>query len=429
MPGFTSVHDDRLHVHVFPTDRFKTHHLQLKMTLPLERKSVTATAILPYLWMEGTTKHPSAQQLMRESDELYGVAIRSGIGKRGDLQVAEVYASVPDESALGVKGVFAKAQQLALEIAISPLLENGAFPKRHVDRAHALHRRRIASLFDDKISWAMDRCMKSVYEGERFGLPRLGYLEDLDSLDGTALAAAHQWMLANAQIHLYVIGSWTDPQGAATAVLDDLRKVFPSKRGTKSTAVTALEPRIGEVRRITEEQKIRQGKLDLGFRTGVSYADADYPAMMVYNGTLGGFPHAKLFVNVREKASLAYYASSRLDGLTGVLAVQTGIEVNEFERAQEIILKQVEALKAGQISEDELTFTKRGLCNQYLQANDQPMAIIDMHFAGILAGKPRALHDLIADVNAVTMEEVVDVAQKVQLDTVYFLRSEVNGDA
>ncbi|WDL98008.1 EF-P 5-aminopentanol modification-associated protein YfmF [Alicyclobacillus sp. ALC3] len=429
MTGFTSVHDGRLHVHVYPTHQFQTQHLQLKLVVPLQSEGLTSTAMLPYLWMEGTEAFPSALALMQRTDELYGVALRAGIAKRGDRHIAEVYAGVPGEMALSMNGVFEEAQRLAFDVATKPYRVDGVFPEKHVTREKALHRRRIESLFDDKIAWAMDRCMQSVYADGRFGLPRLGRLDDVEAVTTETLATAHERLLSEAQAHLYLVGAWSDAERVAADALEALRRVLPSSRAAETGPIKPLEVRSGEIRRVTDEQPVRQGKLNLAFRTGTSLPGTDYPALMVYNGILGGFPHSKLFVNVREKASLAYYASSRLDGLTGVLAVQTGIEVAQAERAESIILEQVQAMKDGRIAEDELNYTKRGMRNQYLQANDQPMSLVDLHFAGVLAGKERALPDTVAAIEAVHLEDVVRVAQQVQLDTVYFLRSEVTSHA
>lgn len=431
MAGFTSVDNGGIHVHAYTTERFKTRHVHIKFVRPLSRDSVTAAALLPYLWMEGTQQYPSARALMERADDLYGASIRASVGKRGDQHIVETYAGVPDEQALrGATGLFQQAQTLAAELCTRPFIENGAFPAQHVDRERSLHKKRIESLFDDKIAWSMDRCLDSVYQGERFALPRLGYVDDLEGLTGDGLWETHQALLEQADVHVYLVGHVGEPSEAAKSILHLLSERLPARPEARDvTRVQALGQRDGEVRHVVDAQQVRQGKLNLGFRTGLSYADGEYPAMLVCNGILGGFPHSKLFVNVREKASLAYYASSRLDGLTGVLAVQTGIEIDNYERALEIIKDQVRAIQEGQISDKELSFTKRGLRNQYLQANDQPMSLIDLHFAGVLAGKPRELTQLLDGIEAVTKEDVIRAAQAISLDTVYFLRNEVRADA
>jgi predicted Zn-dependent peptidase len=439
MAGFQRVDDGRIHVHVYATPRFKTRHFNVKFVQPLARDTVTPTALLPYLWMEGTQSYPTARAIMERADDLFGATVRTSIGKRGDRHVVEAYAGVPDEQAFrGATGLFQQAQALAAEVCSQPVLEGNAFPQRHVQREITLHKRRIESLFDDKIAWSMDRCLEAVYQGERFGLPRLGYVEDLGQLSGEQLRSVHHHLLNTADIHAYVVGNVGDADRAAQDVLTllhaALERAGGGASGTDRTAaaegpVNPLAHRSGDVRTVVDEQPVNQGKLNLGFRTGISCRDDDYPAMLVCNGILGGFPHSKLFVNVREKASLAYYASSRLDGLTGVLAVQTGIEINNYEQALSIIQEQVRAIQNGEISATELAYTKHGLRNQYLQANDQPMSLIDLNFAGVLAGQAQELEELLKRIEAVTADDVVRVSSNIQLDTVYFLRNEVSRGA
>lgn len=368
---------------------------------------------------------------MRYADDLYGAVVRTGIGKRGTMQVVEASASLPEESAIrGAKGLFDQVQELVLQILSDPKLEGNEFPVTHVDRELTLHQKRIESLYDDKIAYAMERCVEEMGKGETFGLPRLGYLEDLKDLSGRILRETHEKLLQEAQVHVYIVGNLDDTHGTAETAMDALRAHMGTTAETRAMAETvkALGYRDGDVRTIEEHQDVNQGKLNLGFRTDISYRSPNYPALLVANGIFGGFPHSKLFLNVREKSSLAYYASSRLDSLTGVLTVQTGIDSKNYERALEIILQQVEALRQGEVTPEELEFTKSGLRNQYLQAQDQPSALMDVHFSGVLAGTNRTVEDLLSELAAVQVDNVVEMAQTLRQDTVYFLGNRRMGD-
>ncbi|MBX5437095.1 MAG: insulinase family protein [Alicyclobacillaceae bacterium] len=429
MSDFQSIHQGRLAVHVLAEPRFQTRHVSVRLVQPLRRETVTGVAVLPYLWMEGTGRLPTADAVWRKADELYGAVLRSGIGKRGDRHVLESYVAVPDEVSLaGASGLFDEAVDLALDLVTDPAHSAQGFPGRHVAREKMLHRRRIEAVFDDKVAYAFERCVEEVCRGEAAGLPRLGYVEDLDRLDGLKLWSIHEEVLQTADVHVYVVGAVPEDRGWAEALCERVSQRWPVTAGAadlgqrRPAAVQALPERGGEVQRITDRQNVNQGKLDLGFRTGVGYDSDEYPAMLMCNGVLGGFPHSKLFVNVREKASLAYYASSRLDALTGVVVVQTGIQVDLHERAMDIIMQQVKALQDGDITDDEMELTKQSLRNQYLQLMDQPVSLAEMHFVGLLGGRVRSIPEVLAAVDAVGKADVVRAAQRLRLDTVYFLR-------
>lgn len=421
---FSTTREQSWFVHIFPTKQFQTRQMSIRLVKPLARDGLTATAVLPYLLMEGTRNHPSAKNIMRYADDLFGVVVRTGVSKRGTVQVVEASASMPEESAIrGANGLFQQVQRLLFEILAEPKLDNNRFPDAHVDRELTLHQKRIESLYDDKIAYAMERCVEEMGRGEMFGLPRLGYLDDLPGLSSEALRRTHEQLLQQAEVHVYIVGNFESPEATAEVILSALQSNFGSQESLRHQIgkLEAVSYRGGAVRTVEENQDVNQGKLNLGFRTNTAYSHLKYPALLVANGILGGFPHSKLFVNVREKASLAYYASSRLESLTGVVTVQTGIDSKNYEKALEIILQQVETLKQGVVSQEELEFTKSGLRNQYLQAQDQAMSMMDVHFSGVLAGSERTINDLLEQLSSVNIDDVVEMAQALRQDTVYFL--------
>jgi predicted Zn-dependent peptidase len=178
-------------------------------------------------------------------------------------------------------------------------------------------------------------------------------------------------------------------------------------------------------REVVEQLDVNQGKLNIGLRANVVYGDDDYPAALVYNGILGAFPHSKLFINVREKESLAYYASSRYDGHKGIIMIQTGIEIANKEKAERIIRRQLEDIRQGNITDDELAKTKAMIVNNLHEMDDSAYDLIGYHFNAVLSNRMRTKQELIDAVQQVDKSKVVEIARQVQLDTIYFLRDSV----
>jgi predicted Zn-dependent peptidase len=201
-----------------------------------------------------------------------------------------------------------------------------------------------------------------------------------------------------------------------------------SKR--KTISIASVEHPVVEPKLVIERLDVKQGKLNMGCRTQISIQDPDYPALMMYNGILGGFPHSKLFMNVREKASLAYYCSSRLESHKGLLMIQSGIEIANFDKAVDIIKQQLAAMRQGEISDREIEQTKATLSNSLREQQDRSFDLIHFHYQSVLSGKERKLEDLLHKIDQVGKEDIRKVAEKVQLDTIYFLRDqEGNADA
>lgn len=430
MTTFHSLHEGRVHLHLLSTEQFRTRHVSVKVAVRAERKTVTATAMLPFLWMEGSQRYTSSHALMQRADELFGTVLRSSISKRGSQQICELYAAVPEEAGIAIaEGVFEEAQNLVLDVLMHPYVQNNQFPDNHVAREQQLHTKRIESVYDDKAAFAMERCIANVSRGhDAMVLPRFGFKDDVSTLTGASLFKRNEEIIHAAEVHVYMIGNISTDE--AKHYLEQLCDSFPQRERKFSMGIERALPIVErDVNYIEDHQSVQQGKLNLGYRTNVSYADDTYPAMQMAVAILGGFPHSKLFVNVREKESLAYYASSRLDGISGITTIQTGIEIDKYDKALEIILKQVEAMKVGEITESEFTFTKRGLLNQFKQALDQPMSMADVHFTGVLTGTYRDIPGLMERLEQVKLDDVVQAANQLMLDTVYFLRDEVQTHA
>ncbi len=200
-------------------------------------------------------------------------------------------------------------------------------------------------------------------------------------------------------------------------------KAFRLPAGEPSAyAKPELREARSDVQTIVERLDVGQGKLNMGLRVGATYGSDQYASLLVYNGLLGGFPHSKLFVNVREKASLAYYASSRLDGHKGIMTLQSGIEIANYEKAVQIIKEQLEAMKRGDFAEEDLKRTQAMIVGQLREIQDSAFERIAFDFSNVISGANRTGESFIAEIMAVTPQMATEAAQGVALDTIYFLR-------
>jgi predicted Zn-dependent peptidase len=255
-------------------------------------------------------------------------------------------------------------------------------------------------------------------KGEPFAIPGLGREGDLAGLDGKKLYDLYQQVLKTAPLHVYVVG---DVQ--LDDVAQQIFQAFDLERAPVDTfSEVKVQHETRNVNEVVDRLDVGQGKLNIGFWSNVSYASPDYPALVVANGIFGTFPHSKLFVNVREKNSLCYYCSSRLDALKGIIYVQSGVEFENMEKARDLIIEQLEVLKKGDISEQEMSFTINGLINSYKTSMDSATHLADNRINGLIAGQSRPPEEMIEALQKVTKEDVIRVAQGIQLDTVYMLR-------
>lgn len=408
-----------MRIHVLPTKRFKTYAISLYIGFPLSERHVTSVALTPFVLRRGTAAYPETIRFRERLDELYGTGFGFDVYKRGDYQIVQFRMDVINDRFVHTKeSLLAESFSFLGEAITKPALENGVFRAKYVDGEKETLRKRLEAIVNDKIRYAAERCIEEMCKNEPYRLHPLGNRADIAPITAESLHASYTQWLQSACMDLYVVGD-TSLQEVESLV----ERHFGLRRDQDATY--AMRPgniEVRDVNTVVERMEVGQGKLNMGLRTSVTYGDDDYAAALMYNGILGGYPHSKLFANVREKASLAYYASSRYDGHKGICAIQSGIEIGNYERAVQIIREQLASMQAGQISELELSQTKAMIANTLREIGDSAFETIAYYFNRELSGKERTTAQLLEQVERVTAEDIQRVAQTFQLDTIYFLR-------
>ncbi|OAB45052.1 EF-P 5-aminopentanol modification-associated protein YfmF [Paenibacillus antarcticus] len=411
----------RLRIHVLPTTRFKTFAISLYVGIPLSEETVTATALTPFVLRRGTESYPETTQFRERLEQLYGAGFGFDVYKRGDNQIVQFRMDT-------INDTFVQSQESLLEssfaflgeVVTRPVLEDGHFKNAYVQAEKENVRKKMESIVNDKIRYAAERCLEEMCRNEPYRLHPLGQRKDLDHITAESLYKSYLNWLNESSMDLYVVGDTT---------LAEVKKLVEEHFDLDATKPVGYvknqsAPAVSEVRTIVEKLDVNQGKLNLGLRTTITYGDEDYAAALMYNGILGGYPHSKLFLNVREKESLAYYASSRYDGHKGLGTIQSGIEVQNYDKAVEIIRNQLEEMRTGEITELEMSQTKAMIRNLLREMDDSAFEMISFDFNGQLSGKERTVDQLVEQIEAISVEDVRKAAATFELDTIYFLRGQ-----
>lgn len=427
MRTFSSADVNQIRLHVAPTQQFKTYSLAMYIGLPLAEDTVTSTALIPYVLRRGNARYPETKLFRERLDELYGAGFGFDVIKRGNYQIIVFRMDIVNDDFVSGESasLLREALQFMTDTVYHPVLEDGKFKKQFVSAEKETLRKRIEAIVNNKIQYAAERCIAEMCKDEPYRLHALGNVEDIEKLDESSLYEAYVSLLEQASIDLYIVGDTTMEDARSLA-----QEFVPQNRAQAPSYVPVQdEIRQVQEREVVEEMDVKQGKLNIGLRANVTYGDDRYPAALVYNGILGGYPHSKLFIHVREKESLAYYASSRYDGHKGLLMVQTGIEITNKEKAETIIRRQLDDMRQGTISEDELSKTKAMIVNTLHEMDDSAFEQIGYHFNSVLSGRQRSKDELIAAIKNISLDDVIEIAQQVELDTVYFLRDRSGGEA
>lgn len=414
MPG---VHFQAIH-----TEKFKSAYLSVTFMAPLNKDTAAVNALLPYVLRRGSCRHESMEAISAALDELYGGAIEPVVRKKGETQCVGFVASFLDDAfALEGENILEPAAQLLGELLLQPRLEDGRFCREYVAGEKANLIDRIRGQINDKRTYASLRLKQLMCQDEAYGVDVWGEEQSAAAITDEQLWQQYQQLLATCEVEVYYCGS-AQPERAQAALKQALAAL------PRSEELQALECEIrltasAEPQIVEEAMDVSQGKLAMGFRTGgMTVWEEDYPALLMLNAVFGGTSLSKLFMNVREKLSLCYYASSALEKMKGILWVSSGIEFEKYEQARDEILAQLEAVRRGEIEPWELEGARRTLMTAYMTALDSQSRQEDFWLGQSAAGLEECPEALAERIEGVTLEQVVAAAQKLELDTIYFLK-------
>ena len=406
----------RLLVH--PTQKLKTVVVKAYLTGDLG-DAVTRRALVPMLLRRGTRNYFDMQAIQRHLDALYGASVVADVMKVGEWHSLKFRLETVNGAFLpGQTDVYEKSLQFLEEMMFAPRLEGGRFVDDFFEQEKHNLERVIESVVDNKSRYALERLIQHMAADEPYKLYEYGRREDLPGID--TAGATEEWAhcIHRLPLDIYVAGDVDVDE-----TRDLVSSVFSGARNGDLRPAPPPEPRpVGEPRMIEERLDVNQGKLCLGFRHNHTYARGDLEAATIMNGVLGAFSHSKLFQNVREKASLAYDAYSSLERVKGFLFISCGIAVENFDRARSICLDQIKALQRGEISEVELVSTRESFDNHVTMLEDNYASLMDVDYTWSLNGRTFNLNDYRQRLRSVTPERIVEAAQGLHLDTVYFLR-------
>ena len=391
------------------SNKFKTNLVALFITVPLTKENCTKNAILTSVIRRGTNNLKTQEEISKRLEELYGAGFNCGVDKLGNYHVLKFYLETLENTyTLNNENLLQEGVNLLLDIAFNPLVENNGFNKLYVDQEKINLQRLIESRKDNKALYAKERCLENIFADESYSLYKYGSVDDLASINEINLYAYYKELLKNCKIDLYITGN----------NIDNIKvPKIPSKNLPQipNMHIAPSKPNI-----VNEIQDVTQGKLIIG----LDVDDKNKTAVSMYNTILGGGANSKLFQNVREKASLAYSAGSSYIRRKNVILIQTGIEIENYDKAVKIIEEQLEDMKNGKISDDEFNSAKQLIVSSIELIEESKEDMITFYFDQNLFEEHLNITEYKEMIKKVTKDDVIKVAQKVKEDTIYFLTNE-----
>ncbi len=411
---------DSVRLSIINTDKFKANLINLTFSIPLTEKNAAMNMLLVGILKRGSEKYPDLASINRRLDELYdsSVDFRSArLGKNLQLSVTADFIDedfVPSEDDL-----LDEVLELIEQAIFHPRLKNNSFPKKEFEQEKRFLLESIDSTVNNTRSYASVRLseMMFAYDDDFSTLEQMK--ETVTRIESKDLYSFLSYVIATAPIDVFYIGSLPEKR-----VSDAIKKRIIKKETTKDFAPILPYPaRLCEYRSLTEKMPVSQGKLAIGFKTGITISDnsIDNAAILLFNELFGGSAASKLFTNVRESLSLCYYCSSSCNQYHGTVTVSAGIENKNREVAEKAILAQLDDIQNGIISDAEFHAAKKSIQNSYRQMLDNPYDLQSFYTNRSIFGINDTLDTAISLIDRIGKDDISRIARQIKCDSVFFV--------
>lgn len=411
-----------IRLHTIKTEKFKTNLIAVMLTTKLDKENVTKNALIPAVLRRGTASLNTLEEINKKLEDMYGASLDCGLDKTGDNQVLKFYIESVNDEFLPQdnENMLKKSLESIFELVFNPYLENNYFKKEYVEQEKENLKQIIEGKIDNKARYALDRCIEEMYKNEPFGLYKYGYVEDLNNIDEKNLYEYYIELINKCKIDIFVSGILDDQ---VEEIIKNNKNINKLKERIPEFIMPEMKPKIAENENsLQESMEVTQGKLIIGLDLDIDKEDLRYDTM-IYNSILGGSANSKLFQNVREKASLAYAASSSYYRFKNNIFINCGIEIGNYDKALEIIKQQIDDMKKGDFTEEEVENAKQGIIAAIKSIDDEQDTEIMYFFGQELSINKLDINKYMDRISKVNKQNVVDIANKISVNTVYFLKN------
>ncbi|MBQ3590069.1 MAG: insulinase family protein [Clostridia bacterium] len=399
-------------------DKFKTNYFSFNFISELSTETVSLNSLIPLILMRGCQKYPNQAAINKRLQYLYSGEIGGRNTKFGEYQIFGLRANMLDNRFCMGTDVTKDTIELVCDMIFAPLLINNQFNEDYVKGEKISLIDALESERNNKTQYAIKRTTEEMCKNEVFSISKYGTAEQINKITSKELYDAYLNMLSTYQIEIFFVGK-CDIEAIEQQIKARFKDI-PRKVKPLLTAKTVEKAK--EVKEVTDIENVKQGKLCLGFRTGYRVEDKQYHFLQLFNEIFGGSPTSKLFMNVREKMSLCYFCRSIINQRNGIMIVASGIEFENKEIAKNAIIAQLDAIKNAEISKEEFESAKKSIKNGYMQVYDGAESMEAWAFFRGLCGTKATPYDECVKIDSTTITDIQNVANKITLDTVYFLK-------
>lgn len=406
-------------IHLIKTDKYKTITIRVMFKRKIKKEEITIRNVLASLLVQSTNKYNSKRKMTIEAHDLYSARLAVDNSRAGNY-INTIFTLNVLNDKYTESGNFKKSLEFLNEVIFNPDVEDKKFKEKNIDIVMNRTRTELSSIKEDPNTYSLVRAMESFDSNSPVSYRMMGYLEDLDTIDGESLYKYYNDMINKDFVDIAVIGDINEEM-----VVNEIKKYFKLrilKRPNKDFFLPNKRPR---ARRLFSKETIEatQSRLNIICRLGkLTKYERDY-VLPILNVIFGGGADSKLFKIVREQHSLCYTIYSKPKRLDNILIIRTGINKENYQKTLKLIEKILSDMKKGKFSEDDINIAKQYFETAFDELEEDPNSVIDLYLSKMYYDTDD-LDVKRKNIMKVSKSELVKVAKKIHMDTVF----ELEGD-
>lgn len=414
------IHDCKSYrIHTIKTDKFKNCSMEIMFRNKLEKSEITQNNMLVDMLVHSSNKYPKRRDVSIELENLYSASFRGFTTRLGSSVMLSFCLDFLNPKYCE-KGYLDDVLSLPFEMLLNPNIKNNEFDNRSFNIIKNRIKSDIESLKENATKYAFRRSLINMDENSPSSYYMVGYMDDLETITPSNLVDAYNNLLNNYTCDIFVIGNLD---------MDEVVTTIKNKFNNRTIKTDKIELYVDNSLRkkyidVEETGKYEQDSFIMIYNLDdLSERERNF-VIHIYNIILGsGGLTSKLYRYLREENSLCYNVSSMIQKYDGLLMIYSGIDAKDKDLCIDLVNKAMKEMSSGDFSDLELENAIKTVISSLKMGEDTQGGIVNNYLFNYLDNLP-LYEERVKEFKTVTKEEVINVAKRIKLNTIYLLKGE-----
>ena len=413
--------NENYNLYTIKTDKFKSCLMEVVFSKPLDKSKVTIDNFLVENLGYTCKKYPKRKNMVEKLEDLYAASCYSVTTKVGDVLFSNFILEFLDPKYCD-KNYLKDVLELPFEMIFNPNITNNEFDIKTFNIIKNRIRASISSLKENATRYAIQESLKAMDKDSPSSINSIGYLKDLEEIDPETLAEYYNEFLKTCTCDIYVIGN-LDMEEVNMLINKYYRNRYLST--DKLNYFVANKP----VRKVKEQIEVgsyTQSTLIQIYNTN-TFTEREYNYVIhVFNYIFGnGSLTTKLNKYLREENGMCYSTYSMYQKLDGLFLIYVGTQSKYKDKCSKLIAKALKEMVKGEFTEEDIDYAKKALLSSVKSSQDTPSGLLDNYVFNSKLDTP-LLKERAKELQTITKEEIITLAKKIKLNTIYMLKGNEN---